>query len=106
MQNISSLKEGDWIDEVYLVAGKQVSIAKTGATYLSLKLADKSGEIDGKLWDNAEALAQTFDREDFIRVRGVAATYQGSLQIKMKGLEKVADSSVEIGNFLETTPRN
>jgi 3'-5' exoribonuclease len=106
MQKISSLKEGDWVDETYLVASKQVSIAKTGATYLSLKLADKSGEIDGKLWDNAEALAQTFDREDFIRVRGVAAVYQGALQIKMKGLEKVADSAVDIGNFLETSLRS
>jgi 3'-5' exoribonuclease len=106
MQKISSLKEGDWVDETYLVASKQVSIAKTGSTYLSLKLADKSGEIDGKLWDNAEALARTFDREDFIRVRGVAAVYQGALQIKMKGLEKVADSAVDIGNFLETSSRS
>lgn len=106
MQTINALKEGDWVDEVYLVAGKQVSIAKTGATYLSLKLADRTGEIDGKLWDNAEALAQTFDREDFIRIRGVAANYQGALQIKMKGLEKVADSTVDLANFLETSPRN
>jgi len=106
MQTISTLKEGDWVDETYLVASKQVSIAKTGTTYLSLKLADKTGEIDGKLWDNAEALAQTFDREDFIRVKGVAANYQGSLQIKMKGLEKVADAAVDLANFLETSPRN
>jgi 3'-5' exoribonuclease len=106
MQTINTLKEGDWVDETYLVASKQVSIAKTGTTYLSLKLADKTGEIDGKLWDNAEALAQTFDREDFIRVKGVAANYQGSLQIKMKGLEKVADAAVNLANFLETSPRN
>jgi 3'-5' exoribonuclease len=106
MQTINSLKEGDWVDETYLVASKQVSISKTGATYLSLKLADKTGEIDGKLWDNAEALSQTFDREDFIRVRGVAANYQGALQVKMKGLEKVADSSVNLANFLGTSPRN
>jgi len=106
MQTISSLKEGDWVDETYLVASKQVSISKTGATYLSLKLADKTGEVDGKLWDNAEALAQTFDREDFIRVKGVAANYQGTLQVKMKGLEKVADAAVNLANFLETTPRN
>jgi 3'-5' exoribonuclease len=106
MQTIHSLKEGDWVDETYLVASKQVSISKTGATYLSLKLADKTGEIDGKLWDNAEALAKVFEREDFIRVKGVAANYQGQLQVKMKGLEKVADSAVDLANFLETTPRN
>lgn len=106
MQTISALKEGDWVDEIYLVASKQVSIAKNGVTYLSLKLADKTGEIDGKLWDNAETLAQTFEREDFIHVKGVAASYQGALQIKMKSLEKVNDADVDLGNFIETSPRN
>jgi 3'-5' exoribonuclease len=106
MQTITSLKEGDWVDETYLVTGKQVSIAKNGVTYLSLKLADKTGEIDGKLWDNAEALSETFGREDFIRIKGVAANYQGTMQIKMKTLEKVDDSRVDLANFLETSPRN
>jgi len=100
MQNISSLKEGDWIDETYLVVGKTVSIAKNGVMYLSVKLADKTGEIDGKLWDNAEEIAKRFGREDFVRVKGVAANYQGQMQVKMKGLEKVDDARVDLA-----TPR-
>ncbi len=106
MQTISSLKEGDWVDETYLVVGKQVSIAKNGVTYLSIKLADKTGEVDGKLWDNAEEVAKRFEREDFVRVKGVAANYQGSMQVKMKVLEKVDDAKVDLANFLETSPRN
>lgn len=106
MQTISSLKEGDWVDETYLVTSKQISIAKNGVTYLSLKLADKTGEVDGKMWDNAEAAAGTFEREDFIRVKGVAANYQGQMQVKMKGLEKVDDAKVDLSQFLETSPRN
>ena len=106
MQTINALKEGDWIDETYLVVGKQVSIAKTGSIYLSVKLADRTGEIDGKLWDNAEDVASRFEREDFVRIKGVAASYQGSMQIKMRGLEKVDDASVDLANFLEASPRN
>jgi len=106
MQNISSLKEGDWIDETYLVVGKTVSIAKNGVMYLSVKLADKTGEIDGKLWDNAEEIAKRFGREDFVRVKGVAANYQGQMQVKMKGLEKVDDARVDLANFLEASQRD
>ncbi len=103
---IGTLKEGDWIDATYLVVGKQISIAKTGSVYLSVKLADKSGEIDGKLWDNAEEVAGRFEREDFVRIKGVAASYQGSLQIKMKALEKVNDAGVDLADFLDAAPRS
>ncbi len=106
MQTIVSLKEGDWVEEVYLVTSKQVSTAKNGVTYLSLKLADKTGEIDGRLWDNADEVAGKFEREDFVRIKGMTSNYQGSLQIKMKTLEKVDDSRVDIANFLECSPRN
>lgn len=106
MQTISSLKEGDWVDAIYLVSMKQVSIARNGVTYLSLKLADKTGEIDGKLWDNAESVAGVFEREDFVRVKGVAANYQGMMQLKLKTLERVDERTVDLANFLETTPRD
>jgi 3'-5' exoribonuclease len=106
MQTIAALKEGDWVEEIYLVTSKQVSTAKNGVTYLSLKLADKTGEIDGKLWDNADEVSGRFAREDFVRVKGMASIYQGSMQIKMKTLEKVDDSRVDVANFLETSPRN
>ncbi len=106
MQTIASLKEGDWVEEIYLVTSKQVSTSKNGVTYLSLKLADKTGEIDGRLWDNADEIAGKFEREDFVRIKGMASNYQGSMQIKMKSLEKVDDSRVDISNFLECSPRN
>ncbi len=106
MQTIASLKEGDWVEEIYLVTSKQVSTAKNGVTYLSIKLSDKTGEIDGRLWDNADEVAGKFEREDFVRIKGMASNYQGSMQIKMKTLEKVDDSRVEIANFIETSPRN
>jgi len=106
MQTIASLKEGDWVEDIYLVTSKQVSTAKNGVTFLSLKLADKTGEIDGRLWDNADEVAEKFEREDFVRIKGIAANYQGTIQIKMKMLEKVDDSKVDIANFLESSPRN
>jgi 3'-5' exoribonuclease len=106
MRTIASLKEGDVVEEIYLVTSKQVSTAKNGVTYLSLKLADKTGEIDGRLWDNADEVSGKFEREDFVRVKGMASVYQGSMQVKLKTLERVDDSKVDVADFLETSPRN
>lgn len=106
MKTIATLKEGDWVDETYLAVTKQVSTAKNGVTYLTIKLADRTGEIDGKLWDNAEEVAGKFDREDFVRIKGMVASYQGTMQVKMKTLEKVDDSQVDISNFIQASSRN
>jgi 3'-5' exoribonuclease len=106
MQTIASLKEGDWVEEIYLVTQKQVSTAKNGVTYLSLRLSDKTGDIDGKLWDNADEVARRFEREDFVRVKGMAANYQGAMQIKMKSLDRIDDSRVDLSNFIQVSPRN
>ncbi len=106
MQTIATLKEGDWVDETYLAVSKQVSTAKNGVTFLSIKLADKSGEIDGRLWDNADEVAGRFEREDFVRIKGVAANYQGAIQVKIKTLEKVDDSKVDVSNFIQSSKRN
>ncbi len=103
---IATLKEGDWVEETYLVVAKQVLTAKNGVTYLSLKLADKTGEIDGKMWDNAEDASGKFAREDFIRIKGVVSNYQGALQVKMKSLERIDDASVDISSFVQSSPRD
>jgi 3'-5' exoribonuclease len=105
-QTIATLKEGDWVEEIYLVTQKQVSTAKNGVTYLSLRLSDKTGEIDGKLWDNADEVARRFEREDFVRIKGMAANYQGAMQIKMKSLERVDDARVDLSHFIQVSPRN
>lgn len=106
MQTIAALKEGDSVDEIYLVTSKQVSMAKNGVTYLSIKLADKTGEIDGRLWDNADEVAGKFERDDFVRIKGIASNYQGTMQIKMKSLVKVDDAGINIAHYLESSPRN
>ena len=106
MQTIASFKEGDQVEETYLVVNKQVLVSKNGGMYLSVKLADRTGEVDGKMWDNAETIASRFEKEDFVRIKGTAANYQGMMQVKLKALERVDDAAVDLSNFLETTPRN
>jgi 3'-5' exoribonuclease len=40
---------------------------------LTLKLLDRSGEIEARIWDRADDLGRGFERNDFVRVRGQAS---------------------------------
>lgn len=48
MKYIKEYREGDYCKGIYLCRSKQVLTAKTGKTYYSLTLQDKTGTVDCK----------------------------------------------------------
>ena len=51
MRYISDLHEGDQVSEIYLCKTKSPGTSKFGKSYYSLTLQDKTGMIDGKVWE-------------------------------------------------------
>jgi len=49
-----SRQENKVITSTFVVVSKQVKPKKTGEPYLALILADRSGQIEAKMWDNVE----------------------------------------------------
>ena len=54
---VADIRPGDKIEDVYLLAEKNISSKKDGKPYLTLVLSDKSGRIKGVAWDNVEQIA-------------------------------------------------
>ena len=50
MSKISTLKPGDSVESFYLVKRAQDGVTQQGKPYMTLILADKTGELDSKLW--------------------------------------------------------
>jgi len=59
-----------------------------GSPYLNVRLKDKTGELDGKVWDNAAELDQQFKKGDVIFIEGKAANYKNSIQISIIKIKK------------------
>jgi 3'-5' exoribonuclease len=78
-QFASQLEANQTVQSTFLVLQKEIRQKKTGEPYLSLTLGDKSGEVDAKMWDHVAEVMDTFDRHDFVKVRGLAAVYQNRL---------------------------
>jgi 3'-5' exoribonuclease len=97
---VSSVRDNQAIDSVFLVAAKNHGVTKNGNGYLVLRLMDRSGEIEGRVWERAEELGAGFDKNDFVRVRGQATLYQGKIQIRVHDIAPVDEGEVATEDFL------
>lgn len=103
---IKEIKEGDLIENIFLTKEKRLNTAKNGSNYLSLRFVDRTGEIDAKLWDEADTYNKIFKKEDFVKVKGKVINYQGVKQIQIKQIERIDDSEVNIADYLQTSDKN
>lgn len=97
---VKDLRDRQAVRSVFLVAKKSLPVGKTGKPYLALTLCDKSGEIEARLWDDAEEHAAGFASGDFVEVRAEACLYNGKLQLKLNGVERRAADGVRAEDFL------
>jgi 3'-5' exoribonuclease len=79
---------------------------KAGKPYLSLILMDASGEISGRVWENAEQLMGECPAGAVVAVAGQAQAYKGILQLRIDSLSRVADSEVDLALFVPSTRGN
>ena len=74
----------------FLVLSKEIRQKKTGEPYLSLHLADRTGEIEAKMWDNVAEIMESFDRDDFVKVKGIVQIYQNRSQFTIHKIRRLA----------------
>ena len=97
---VSEIRENQPVESVFLVASKNRGVTKGGSGYLILRLLDRTGEIEGRVWERAEDLARGFEKNDYVRVRGHATAYQGKIQIRVQDVARVDDKEVAAEDFL------
>jgi len=85
--SIAELAEDRTAEGVYAVARKERRRTRAGAAYLSLELADASGRIEARVWDDVELLDRRFAEGDAVRVLGRVERFGGRLQLQVRSLE-------------------
>ena len=103
---VADIKDRDLVDAVFLVREKILAMAKNGKPYLTLKLMDKSGELDAKVWDHADEVGLLFEKNDFLAVRAKASVYLGKMQLILSELKRVPEEEVDLADFLPETDRD
>jgi 3'-5' exoribonuclease len=97
---ISDLQENEFVQTPFLVADKSIRTTKNGDPYLCVTLRDRTGDIEGRGWDRAEMLANRFDVDDFVMIRGQVSSWNDELQLTLEDVKKLEDEAVDFADFL------
>ncbi len=105
MRYINELHEDEHVIEFYFCKQKQTLKTKAGKNYYSLKLQDKTGIIDAKVWDINREI-QTFEENDYVKIQGDVVSHQNNLQIKIGRLRKASEGEYDPTDFIPTTDKD
>jgi 3'-5' exoribonuclease len=97
---LKDIKQGDKVVSSFLVTEKNMAFSQKGFPYLTVRLKDKSGGIEGKVWENAVEFDRQFKKGDIIFIEGRAASYKNSIQISITDIKKIAWEEVEPADYL------
>jgi 3'-5' exoribonuclease len=103
---IADLQPNQIATGVFLVSFKDIRTKKTGEPFLNLTLCDRTGDVDAKMWDNADKVMDTFERNDFVRVKGLPQVFQNRLQFTVHTLVRVSESDVDYTDYFPASERN
>jgi 3'-5' exoribonuclease len=103
---VSDLRENQAVDEVFMVSAKSLRFTRSGNPFLALELGDRTGRIQARLWENAEALQGVGEVDHFVRVSGQVAQFNETLQVNLVNLEAVPDESVDLTDYLPASRRD
>ena len=62
-------------------------------------LGDRTGEVDAKMWDNVAEVVETFERDDFVKVKGLLQIFQNRLQMTIHKMARVLDARRRFRRF-------
>ena len=106
MRYINTLVEGETIRNIYLCEGKRSAETRNGKPYDNLILQDKTGTLDGKVWDpNSNGIAD-YDEMDFIEVFGDVISYNNNLQLNIRQIRKAYEDEYVAADYMPTTEKS
>jgi 3'-5' exoribonuclease len=101
-QYVDTLQEGDTVNDYFLAVRKDLRDTQAGKKFLGLVFRDRTGEIGGIHWSNAEAMARGFNLGDVVTVRAKVQTYQDRLQLKVESVLPMMESDYDIEDIVSS----
>ncbi|MEG0979327.1 MAG: HD domain-containing protein [Oscillospiraceae bacterium] len=106
--NFSVINEkNNTVDGFALIRKCNKKSTAKGVSFLDILLADKSGEINAKLWDYNEETHGVFEVNTIVKVRGTISAFNGDDQLRIERIRKVVDSDqINIDDYVPTAQYN
>ncbi|MBO7335505.1 MAG: HD domain-containing protein [Lachnospiraceae bacterium] len=106
MKYIKDIREGDNISETYLCRKKELGKKQSGDDYYALSLVDKTGTIDGKVWNPANPGIGEFETGDYIHIDGFVKVFNQRPQITINRLRKLNEGEYDPDDYLPSSTKD
>lgn len=103
---MTDIKEKDLVETAFLVVEKATITSKNGTRYIRLRLRDRTGEIEGRIWEEVDRFAEVLKRGDLIMVRAEATEYQGRIQLNVLEVRPCEEGEFSLEDFLPPPRRD
>ena len=103
---VSEVEPNKVITTSFLVHSKEIRQKKSGEFYLSMLLGDRTGELDAKMWDNAAEVMDDFDRDDFVKVKGLVQIFHNRPQLTVHKMRRMDDSEIDYSDYFPSSKRD
>jgi 3'-5' exoribonuclease len=103
---VNQLSDGESVEEIFLLADKQLRANRNANLYLLAHLRDRTGMINGLMWNMTEAQCAPLNAGGFVKVKGKVQLYQGAMQMILAHIQPVPAEGLDPADFHATTSGN
>jgi 3'-5' exoribonuclease len=103
---INEIGPGEVIDDIYMVKEPVLRSTTRGDLYMAMFLCDKTGQLNGRMWQATEALYKSLPKPGFVHIQGRSELYQNSLQVVVNSVSIVDPSKVRVDDYLAKTDKD
>ncbi len=103
---INQIGPGETIDDIYMVRDPILRSTTRGDLYIAMFLSDKTGQMNGRMWQATEAVYKALPKPGFVHIQGRSELYQNNLQIIINNIGVVDAGKVRLEDFLARTDKD
>jgi 3'-5' exoribonuclease len=90
----------------FAVVSKQMRSRKDGGQYLAATLADRTGQLESRMWENFTEVAGGFEQGEVVKVRAEVCRFNGRFQLNLEKVRRAAPDEFELADFVARTREN
>ncbi len=92
--------------EFFVLRKQEIRDTVDGKRFLKLELGDRTGRIDGVVWDNADQIYESAQTGDVVKIKASVTTYKEIPQLKVEKLRKAKEEEIDLSDFLPASERD
>lgn len=103
---VSEIQPGQTIDDIYMVSEPILRSTTRGDLYIAMYLLDKTGRLNGRMWQASEQVYTMLPKPGFVHLQGRSELYKDNLQIVVNHISVIEPSQVNLEDFLPQSEKD